>query len=52
MREMFDVMFRAKKQECIINVPSVDNRFRFRRTILEPNIFMITMKKVAIGNLL
>ena len=28
-------MFWAKKYECIINVPFIDNRFRFTRTILK-----------------
>ena len=42
-------MFRGNKWECIINVPSIDSRFKFRRTILKPNffIFMITKKNIG-----
>ena len=36
------VMLKEKMQECIVNVSSIDQRFKFRRETLKPIFFKVT----------
>ena len=37
-------------QECIVNVSSIDQRFKFRRETLKPIFFKVTKENTALGD--
>ena len=44
--KLFNMIFRLK-QQGVINISFINDRFAFTRTIFDPNLFMITEKNTV-----
>ena len=44
--KFFNMIFQSK-QQGVINISFINDRFTFTRTIFDPNLFMITEKNIV-----
>ena len=42
-----NVTSKSKQQEGVINISFINERFKFKRKIFEPNLFMITERNIG-----